>query len=137
LTPFFKESERKQAAVSIGCSSRKSNIAIIHLQRRAALDQLGRRLLDTRRRSASPTKLPPSLSQGHQALPRKTSDDDRRPAPEPSRLTMQTASLSNMCAIVGACALSPPATTSPTTQSKAVDNLPQLQQSSARSATII
>src|SRR5260370_8662675 len=61
LTPFFKESERKEA----GCQHRLFFSQVEYcdnliFHRRAQLDQLAQRLLDPNRTIAQPTHIPPT-----------------------------------------------------------------------------
>ena len=78
LTPFFKESERKQA----GCQHRLFFSQVEYcdnliFHRRAAIDQLGQRLLDANRYYRPAQQDHHDLrSQSHQALQGKTSDRD-------------------------------------------------------------
>jgi hypothetical protein len=78
LTPFFKESERKEA----GCQHRLFFSQVEYcdnliFHRRAALDQLGQRLLDANRTIGQPNKITMIFGQGHKAVQGKASDRHR------------------------------------------------------------
>ena len=119
LTPFFTEKERKQA----GCQHRLFFSQVEYcdnliFRRRAALDQLGERLLDANRTIGQPNQL--TLIFGRKITPRypgqlQTVIEDLDLANPSNGVTTSTASSSSMSATTCCCGPRPPPTMSPTT----------------------
>jgi hypothetical protein len=114
FTPFFREKERKQA----GCQHRLFFAQVefcdnLIFHRRAALDELGERLLDANRTIGQPNKITVIFGrkitkQYRGKLQTVLEDLD---LPNPVIATMATASLNSTSAIMSCCAPSPPPTT--------------------------
>src|SRR5712671_5985051 len=139
LTPFFTETERKQA----GCQHRLffSQIEFcdnLIFHRRAALDKLGERLLDANRTIGQPNKITVifgrKVTKQYRGKLQTEIEDMNLPNPA---VTIATASSSNTFAITSSCGLRPRATTSTTTASTRPSKICLSSKNLSRRSTII